>query len=234
VVKSPQTNEPLSHLRLVPDTDLRRKIKDAISVLRLAKSAHHKLKETGGSRSLPSHYAIEPHGVTEEEVEGMRQELTVSNTFSIPSRQAASRDLPPAVTSMPPWELGTIKRWSSSPSERASYAAAPYSTALAFPSSRCMITADMSVGPKSNAATIAVHATQRRNPFALVDVPARVDRPMIIRVEVVKEVVREVSAPAQHASTSSCAETTTHKHPHVHKHAHAACAHTTLAGMRSG
>ena len=110
MVRSPQTNEPLSHLRLVPDTDLRRKINDAVSALKLAKSAHHQLKETGGSRSPPS----------------------------------------------------------------------------------CMSTADISKGPKSNAATNAVHATQRSDPFALVDVPARVDRPMIIRVEVVKEVVREV------------------------------------------
>jgi hypothetical protein len=112
VVKSPQTNEPLSHLRLVPDTDLRGKINDAVSALKLAKSAHHQLKETGGTRSPPS----------------------------------------------------------------------------------CMSTADMSgaVGPKSNAATNAGQAVQRSDPFALVDVPARVNRPMIIRVEVVKEVVREV------------------------------------------
>ena len=69
------------------------------------------------------HYAIEPHGVTEEEVEAMRQELTESSTFSIPFRQATSRDLPPTVTSMPP-------------SERASYASASYGTASAFSSSR--------------------------------------------------------------------------------------------------
>jgi len=104
----------------------------------------------GGSRC---HYAIEPHGVTEEEVEGMRQELTVSNTFSIPSRQAASRDLPPAVTSMPP-------------SERASYAAASYSTALAFPSSR-----PLKVVPSPQSCLAKLFESQAPSGLALQEAP---------------------------------------------------------------
>ena len=56
----------------------------------------------------------------------MRQELTESNTFSIPLRQATSRDQSPTVTYMP----------ASVTSERASYAPASYGAAPAFSSSR--------------------------------------------------------------------------------------------------
>jgi hypothetical protein len=63
-------------------------------------------------------------------------------------------------------------------------------------------TADMSVGAKSNAATNSVDATQQSNPFALVDVAARVGRTMIIQGEVVKGVGCKVRARAHTHSES--------------------------------
>ena len=71
---------------------------------------------TLGGDGSRCHYAIEPHGVTEEEVEATRQELSKSNTFALPSRQAAPSDASSAVPSMPP-------------ADGASYVAVSYATA---------------------------------------------------------------------------------------------------------
>ncbi len=83
----------------------------------------------------------------------MRQELTESSTFSIPFHQATSRDLPPTVTSMPP-------------SERASYAAASYSTALAFPSSR-----PLKVVPSPQSCLAKLFESQAPSGLALQEAP---------------------------------------------------------------
>ncbi len=55
-----------------------------------------------GADGSRCHYAIEPHGVTEEEVEATRQELSKTNAFALPSRQATWAEPSSAVPSLAP------------------------------------------------------------------------------------------------------------------------------------